>query len=93
MGGQFGRLECFDRGLSAAFEAVCYTAPARATRRDGEILPDDLVQRAVSAGSGSSLAWSSTERAFLSYLLTSIRHRIVDEVEKEKASAGLRSGR
>jgi RNA polymerase sigma-70 factor, ECF subfamily len=52
---------------------------------DGTITPDDLVQEVVLSGLRQlpRLALPH-ERAFLSYLLTSIRHRIVDEVRRKR---------
>ena len=52
---------------------------------DGAITPDDLVQEVVLSGLRQlpRLALPH-EQAFLSYLLTSIRHRIVDEVRRKR---------
>ena len=51
----------------------------------GTITPDDLVQEVVLSGLRQLPRLElSHEQAFLSYLLTSIRHRIVDEVRKKR---------
>jgi RNA polymerase sigma factor (sigma-70 family) len=51
----------------------------------GTITPDDLVQEVVLSGLRQLPRLELThEQAFLSYLLTSIRHRIVDEVRKQR---------
>jgi RNA polymerase sigma factor (sigma-70 family) len=51
----------------------------------GTITPDDLVQEVVLSGLRQLPRLDlSHEQAFLSYLLTSMRHRIVDEVRKKR---------
>lgn len=51
----------------------------------GTITPDDLVQEVVLSGLKQLPRLElSHEQAFLSYLLTSIRHRIVDEVRRKR---------
>jgi RNA polymerase sigma-70 factor, ECF subfamily len=51
----------------------------------GTISPDDLVQEVVLRGLRQLPRLElSHEQAFLSYLLTSIRHRIVDEVRRKR---------
>ena len=51
----------------------------------GTITPDDLVQEVMLRGLRQLPHLELThEQAFLSYLLTSIRHRIVDEVRKQR---------
>lgn len=51
----------------------------------GTITPDDLVQEVVLSGLRQLPRLELThEQAFLSYLLTSIRHRIVDEVRRQR---------
>ena len=51
----------------------------------GTITPDDLVQEVVLSGLRQLPRLElSHEQAFLSYLLTSIRHRIVDEVRRTR---------
>jgi RNA polymerase sigma-70 factor (ECF subfamily) len=51
----------------------------------GMITPEDLVQEVVLSGLRQLPRLELThEQAFLSYLLTSIRHRIVDEVRKKR---------
>ena len=50
----------------------------------GTMTPDDLVQEVVLSGLRQLPRLELLhERAFLSYLLTSIRHRIVDEVRRK----------
>ncbi len=51
----------------------------------GTIAPDDLVQEALLSGLRQLPRLElAHEHAFLSYLLTSIRHRIVDEVRRKR---------
>jgi RNA polymerase sigma-70 factor, ECF subfamily len=51
----------------------------------GTMTPDDLVQEVVLSGLRQLPRLELLhERAFLSYLLTSIRHRIVDEVRRKR---------
>ena len=51
----------------------------------GSITPDDLVQEVVLKGLRQLPRLElSHEQAFLSYLLTSIRHRIIDEVRRKR---------
>ena len=51
----------------------------------GMITPDDLVQEVVLSGLRQLPRLELThQQAFLSYLLTSIRHRIVDEVRRQR---------
>jgi RNA polymerase sigma-70 factor (ECF subfamily) len=55
----------------------------------GRITPDDLVQEVVLSGLRQLPRLELPhEQAFLSYLLTSIRHRIVDEVRKTRRHSG-----
>jgi RNA polymerase sigma factor (sigma-70 family) len=55
----------------------------------GTITPDDLVQDVVLSGLRQLPRLEFRhEQAFLSYLLTSIRHRIVDEVRRTRRQSG-----
>lgn len=56
----------------------------------GRITPDDLVQEVLLTGLRQLPRLELRhEQAFLSYLLTSIRHRIVDEVRKNRRQPAL----